>query len=196
MKSGKKSVTYVLLMVVIVGVLLIGFWKMATRDFGDSTDTVKTTPISDVITKNLDATYPPTPREVVKFYSQILVCFYNENASEEEIRNLGNQARALFDEQLLENNPEEQYFEDLNQEIEEYKKNNCTIVNYSVEDSDKVQYIKKDGSEFAMLTAQYFIKNNGEYEKTIEDYVLRKDSNGRWKIYGYTISKDDSSSDE
>lgn len=196
MKNKKKGIIYVLLMLILGSGLIVAFWKMANRNFGDATDATKTTLVSDIITKELEKNYPPTPREVVDLYSQILTCFYNENCSDEEIESLGEQARLLFDTKLLEGNPKEQYFQDLKNEIKEYKKNKCTVVNYNIGESDEVKYVTKDNEKFAMIKAQYFMKNNNEYKRTTEDYVLRKDSDGHWKIYGYTISKGVSSSEE
>ena len=40
--------------------------------------------------KDLEKDYPPTPREVIKYYNEILDCFYNEEATKEEIEDLGN----------------------------------------------------------------------------------------------------------
>lgn len=196
MKSKKKGVVYTILMIIIVGILLFAFYKMANRNFTDSTDATKTNLVTDIITMDIEKKYPPTPREVVDLYSQILTCFYNKKCSNEEIDTLGKQARVLMDTKLLENNPEGQYLQDLKAEVEEYKKNKCTIVNYTISENDEVKYVTKEKEEFALVTAQYFMKSNEEYQRTTEDYVLRKDSNGLWKIYGYTVSKENSSSEE
>ncbi|RDU23591.1 DUF6715 family protein [Anaerosacchariphilus polymeriproducens] len=196
MKGKNKGIIYILIMLVSVGVLLAAFWKVANRNNKDSTDKVETTPITEITTRDLDKKYPKTPREVVKLYSQIILCFYNENYTEEELNDLGKKARQLFDKELLENNPEEKYYKDLKKEIEEYKKKKRTIISYDIQDSREVEYITKDNQEMAKVTAQYFMKSKKDYQRATEDYVLRKDSNKLWKIYGYTISKDSGSSKE
>lgn len=196
MKGKKKGVIYILIMLVSVGALLFAFWKVANRNVKDSTDKEKTTPITEITTRDLDKKYPKTPREVVKLYSQIILCFYNENCTEEELKALGEKARQLLDAELLKNNPEEKYYKDLKKEIKENKKSKRTIIKYTIQDSREVEYTTKENQEMAKVTAQYFMKSNEDYQRATEDYVLRKDSNKLWKIYGYTISKDRGSSKE
>ena len=140
------------------------------------------TEVQKVITRDLERNYPKTPREVVKFYNRIISCFYNEEYTEDELYELGDQARMLMDDELLENNSRDDYFENLKADIETYREKSKTIASTSVCDSNEVNYQTIDGDECAYVNASYFINEDKSYSRTYQTYVLRKDEDGNWKI--------------
>lgn len=192
----KKNIRVVILAVICI-VLIVGvFWRVNRSREASVEDTVKLTEVQKVITKDLDKNYPETPREVIKTYNRIISCFYGEEYTEEELYELGNQARKLFDSELLENNPEDAYFEALKADIAEYKEKSKTIASASVCDSNDVKVQKVDGDECAYVTASYFINENKKYSRTYQTYVLRKDEDGKWKILVFYQTEGESSEDE
>ena len=105
-KSGViKAVITILIILLIVG----AYYFFTTQRRTSVEDTVELTEIQKLITKNLDANYPATPREVVKYYNRILECFYDDTYTDDELESLADQARKLLDDELLENNPRDQY---------------------------------------------------------------------------------------
>ena len=76
-------------------------------------DYVPLTAVQEVLAKNLKTNYPQTPKEVVKYYSEITKCLYNEEYTEEEFQALAMKAMELYDYELATNKPEEQYLQDL-----------------------------------------------------------------------------------
>ena len=98
-------------------------------------------------------------------------------------------------EELLENNPRDQYFEDLKLEIEDYKSQEKTINSASVCSSNEVEFKTIDSRECAYVTVNYFISNGKakSYERTYQTYVLRKDTDGKWKILVFYLTEGDSS---
>lgn len=178
----KKNMSAVILAAVCV-VLIVGvFWQVSRSRDATVEDMVDLTEVQKVITIDLDKTYPETPREVVKMYNRILSCFYREEYTEEEFRDLGDQARKLFDQELLENNPEDAYFKDLKADVEDYREKSKVIASTSVCDSNDVKFQKIDGDECAYVTASYFMNENKKFSRTYQTYVLRKDEEGKWKI--------------
>lgn len=155
----------------------------------------KETKVQEILAKDLEYTYPASPREVVKLYSQIIICFYKGEYTEEEIKQLGRQARRLFDRDLAADKTEEQYFKDLNEEIQEYKKAQRTIIDYVIAPIDQVEYYVLNGENWATVKVQYTMKEssknkaraNFEHKNTYEEYLLREDSDKNWKIYGWHL---------
>lgn len=145
-------------------------------------DAVELTEVQKVITKDLEANYPATPREVVKYYNRIQECFYNETYTNEELYALGDQARMLFDEELLANNPRDAYFDALKADIASYRTREKTILSSSVCDSNDVHFQTIDGDECAYVSASYFVDEAKAYSRTNQMYVLRKDADENWKI--------------
>ena len=192
----KRNVTKVVIAVVLIGIIVGGYYGFTVyRNHISAEDATVLTEVQKVITKNLDTTYPPTPREVVKFYNRIMTCFYNESYTDVELYALGDQARELFDEELLDNNPREEYFKRLEEEIDEYHDKSKIIVNTSVCDSNEVLMLDVDGDECAYVTASYFVKEESGSNRTHQMYVLRKDEDGRWKILVFYQIEGDSTDD-
>jgi hypothetical protein len=146
------------------------------------------TEIDKILSKDLETAYPSTPREVLKLYSRIMVNFYNGKATEDEIEKLAKKLMLLLDDELIENNPSDQYIEDLNNEILEYNKTKKSIISYDIEKSSSVKFYTKNSQEYASIVVSFMLKTDSEYEKTYEEFVLRKDSKDNWKILGWEVT--------
>ena len=179
---------------IIIGVLcaalILGYYYyLSTRD-NTSDDIKDKTEVEKVIELDLADVdkYPSKPREVVKVFNRILCCYYNDEYSEKQFKDLAAQQRLLLDEELLANNPEKQFLVSVRTDIEEYKKEGKTISDYILCGTDDVIYKTVDGRECAYVTCSYYIRNgkNGT-ENTNQCYVLRKDDNGNWKILVYYL---------
>lgn len=144
-------------------------------------------PTQEVLLRNLDTNYPPTPREVVKYFSEITQCFYNEENTEEEIEALGLKIRELYDDELVENQTEENYLASLKFDIEEFKKYNRTISSYAPSSSVDVDTFSEDGYDWARLYCIYGIKQGELLYNSNIVFVLRKDEQGHYKIYGWKL---------
>lgn len=174
--------------------IVVGGYFYLTKKVGDrNTETVlEETEVSKVLAKDLEKSYPKTPREVVKYYNRILCCYYNEEYTEEEFTELVNRQRQLLDYDLLSENPEEYYISNLKADIQSYEAIEKTIINTRVSDSADVIYEKVEGAECAYVTATYFTKDSVRYARTVQQYILRKDEYDDWKILGfYLLSEDD-----
>ena len=108
----------------------------------------------------------------------------------------GKSVELLFDDELLENNPRDEYFKNLKEDISEYHDKNKTIASSAVDSSNDVEYKEVDGDDCAYVKASYFIKEGSAYSRTYQMYVLRKDADGNWKILVFYQVNGDSSDDE
>lgn len=191
MKKVRSAVIIILCVVAVLG----GYSFLSAKN-KVTEENVELTEVQEVITKEVEKNYPTTPREVVKLYNRIITCFYNEKYTDDELYALGDKARLLFDEELLENNPRDTYFADLKTDIAEYQKIGKTIVSSAVDGSNDVVYKKVDGDECAYVEASYFLKEKTGYSRTYQMYVLRKDADGNWKILGFYLVDGKTSNDE
>ena len=133
----KKQIRMIIVGLVCVALVVGYYYHLSHRSTKTAEDTTELTAITKITTKNLDTSYPQTPREVIKLYNDILKCYYNEDCTEDEIRALGAQARKLMDDELLQNNPEDQYYSALMTDIQNYKDAGKTINTTDVCDSEK-----------------------------------------------------------
>ncbi|MBD5541470.1 MAG: hypothetical protein HDR00_09845 [Lachnospiraceae bacterium] len=154
----------------------------------------ETTEIEDVelmtmtqsaLMRNLESNYPPSPREVVKYFSEITQCYYNEAHDEEELKALGLKMREIYDDELIANQTEEEYLDLLKKDVDEYRSNNRTVASYTPSSTVDVEYFSQDGYECARLYCIYDIKQDSFLYKTTLCFILRKDENSHYKIYGW-----------
>jgi len=146
------------------------------------------TEVEKLMELNLDDNYPGNAREVLKVYNRILKCCYNEELTDEQIKKLAEQNQKLFDEQLLEKNPLDQYVEKLKKDIKDYKDKKTTIANIAIQDLAEAEREERGGYKFCNLLVSYIVKDTKGLKTTNEKYYLREDDKGRWKILFWELT--------
>ena len=174
-----------LIIVIVLVLLVIGYYfYLSNREVEPKEEDVKLTEVQELLLRDLDRNYPPTPKEVVKYYFQITKCLYNEELSEEDVEALALKLAEMFDDDLAANQVEEEYFENLKNEIMAFKNGNM-ILNYSTSTSTDVDYYNEDGSEWARLYGTFYLQVDKKMSSLEEVFILRKDDEGHWKLYGW-----------
>lgn len=187
---NKKVIKSIVIGVILLG-MIVGYYfylsEKSSKDAGD--EIIETSLTQDVLAKDLNKSYPATPKEVVKYYNQIQECYYNEDNDEKTIKKVMEKSRELFDEELLEKNDEDTQFKDLMEEVQSFREKKRDIFGWSTDSAEDVEYNNFDGSEWASLNSYYTIRTDGSHTKTTEVFLLRKDAEGRWKIYGWDLAQ-------
>ncbi len=188
--KDSKTVRIVIVAVVLAIIVLVFFAYQGNRGKRQqAAEAVSATVVQNVLMKDLEHNYPPTPKEVVKYYAEITECFYNEEYSDEELTQLANKIQHLYDVELIAN--QENYIDNLRQEILDMKKNKYTIASYEVSASTDVDFFDQDGDSYARLYCTFNIKQENSTRVTsLERFVLRKDVDGHWKILGWELVED------
>lgn len=179
----KTVVLTIIIMLVIVG--LIGAYTFFAQRAYRNTNNMKLSQVQLVLSYDLQNNYPATVKEVIKFYTEIQKCFYNEEYTDEELEALGMKARELYDDELLDANEISTYMQKLKEDIGSYKINNRRMTSALPGASTSVFYFEEDGYKFARIRCGYTIKENYDSKNVAILYLLRQDSNKRWKIYGW-----------
>lgn len=181
----KSGVVIILLVVVMIGY----YYYLSNRQKDTETPVAEMTVAQELIARNLETKYPPTPKEVVRYYSEITKCFYNETYSDGELEQLADQARNLYDAELVANNEWGQYMIELKSDIDSYKEKSIRVTNYVISSSTDVEEFSQDGYEFARLYCTYVLSNGTAKQNVEEVFLLRKDEEGHWKIYGWDLAE-------
>ena len=106
MKKGEKQMGKVKVgIIIVILIAMVGGYYFYLSNFRDTDEETVVTEVQDVLLKNLDTDYPPTPRELLKYYSDITKCLYNEKYTEEQLEQMADKMLALYDAELAENNP-------------------------------------------------------------------------------------------
>ena len=198
-KTKQKTMGTIFIMAILVIDVGVGFWQImeSKRAQSKNEEKSKIEEVNEIIEKDFEANYPGTPREVVKMYSRISSCCYNQELSDDELVLLVEKMRELFDEELLAANPTEKHIEDLKKDAEKYPEAKRTISSYTVDKNSSVEKKNIDGKEYASLRASYLVQeSNSGYTKTYEEFILRADDKKHWKIVGWQVVSGSQDSDE
>ena len=179
----------------IIGLVLIGlvlgyFYYLSVRKGGDESDEVEISPEHEELLRNLDKSYPPSPREVLKYYGQLVQCFYGEEYTEEEFEQLAAKVMELYDDELAGNQTPEQYLENLRWDVDQWKEKETKVSSYSLPSSTDVDFFTEDGYSWARLYFGMNLRKGTQLDVINAVYLLRKDDQGHWKIYGWKLEED------
>ncbi len=185
----KRNPARFLIVFTVLAVAIVGlFFYVANRSNVIAEGKQKQmTPVQEILSRNLDTNYPPTPKEVLKFYSQITQAFYGEDYTDEELVKLAVLSRRLFDDELVANQTDEQYLAALRMDIASWKNDKKVISSYSVSSSTDVQEYSYGGFEWAQLYCIYSIRMGTNVAPIQEHFLMRKDAAGHWKILGWEL---------
>ena len=117
----KKSTVRITVVFVILIIVVVGYYTYLSGKSKDAAGDAKMTEIQIALSRDLANNYPPTVKEVMKYYADIQKCLYGGAATDEEIEQLGLKARELYDEELLENNDETMNLLQLKAEVESFQ---------------------------------------------------------------------------
>ena len=191
-QRGRRAIKGILIGLVLIA-LVVGYKlyisNLKTKETAEDTETTVSA-VQKLLLKNIDDDYPPTPREVLKLYSDITVCFYSEDYTDEELTQLALQIEKLYDEELIANNTPDQYQKNLRWDIKTMKDKNLRVTSYSVASATDVDYFDAGGRSWARLSCTYTIRSGKEAGLAREIFLLRKDDMGHWKIYGWEAAKE------
>lgn len=181
----KKTTTKVTIILVFLIAAVVGYYAYLSNRSQSAKNGVELSPVELVLSRDMENDYPATPKEVIKYYNEIVKCFYNEECDDEEIDSLGIRARKLYDDELLEANELARYLVHLRHDIEDYKEHNRRISYSTVGASTTVFYFEEDGFSFARIACSYTISESGKSFPSTQIYLLRRDADKGWKIYGW-----------
>lgn len=186
--QGKKGTIILGILVV----MLIGYYfYVANYRTNKEEEVPAISALQSVMLRDLEKNYPPSPKEVVKYYSEITKCFYDGAYTEEELDKLAKKSRELFDAQLAAKQTDEEYLTALKYDINRFASNKWTISSYAVSPSVDVEEFTEDGYDFARLYCIYTIRQETRLVSTTEVFLLRKDENGHYKIFGWDLAEQD-----
>lgn len=185
MKKNNTSMTKITVFLIFLIVLVVGYYSYLSGKSRTEQQEAIMSEVDTALSRDLTNNYPATPKEVIKYYNDLMKCFYNEECTAEELQDLGRKSLQLFDEELQENNDEDTYLIRLQGEVQNYKDNKRKITSVSLAPSTNVDYYSVDGYSFARISCGYTMTENGKKTSTVMVYLLRRDDSRRWKIYGW-----------
>ena len=186
-KGSNGSVKRIVILFILAAIVVGGFAMVALRNKPSEATPEMLTAVEDVLARNLDNNYPGTPKEVLKYYSEITRCFYSETYTPEQLEGMAEQSRRLLDDELRAQQDDDQYLNDLRTSIDIFKSNNRNISSYSVSSAADIDYYRYEEADWAKAMCVFTIREGTKMVATQEEFLLRKDTQGHWKIFGWRI---------
>ncbi len=189
MNMKRSGIIGLIVFGVVLVAIVVGYaFHINRKAAQDAERAVESTEVQKVLMRDLERNYPPTPKEVVKYFAEITKCFYNEDYSEEELEELATKIQGLYDAELIANKSQEDYMADLRSEIASMKKSNYTISSYVLSASVDVEEFVENGYSCARLYCTFNVKQGTSGTvRSMEQFILRKDDDGHWKILGWDL---------
>lgn len=178
-----------LILVVLVIAIVAYYGYLSNKTAKQKEEDAAFTKVQSVLLRDLELNYPPTPKEVIKYFGEITLCLYDGKCSESDIDKLAAKAVQLFDSELVEHNPWAEYLLNLQSEVADYEEKEKTITSYAPAGSTSVDFFSEDGYEWARIYCTFYVRDGKSSNPVNEIFLLRKDEEGRWKIYGWDLAE-------
>ena len=185
MNDSKMVKTVVLL--IFIGILLLGGYAYVSQRNVKNLKNHELKEVDRLLLYDLEKEYPHSPRDVVKLYSEMLSCVYNQKLEDDNLKGIVRQMRKMYAKEFAEdiNNTEQNQINELQKEIEESGKDDHKITSYKIMESSQIEYGEVDGKQAAMVDVTYTLRYGNDYPKQPQTYILIQDEEEHWKILGW-----------
>lgn len=190
----KKYGRTIIVIAVLVALELGYYYYLANKDTGkDATDIAADTgEVSVLISKDIMANYPESPKDVVNLYARITKAYYDTSLTDEQIEALGKQARLMFDDELKNTQTDADFYEKLKEDIGNYNSTKTRISSYVIQSAAKTKYSTFKDRQYASIALVYYLRQGDKLIDSPTKFTLRKDDDGHWKILFWELTEIDS----
>ena len=190
----KKYGRTIIVIAVLVALGLGYYYYLANKDTGkDATDiAADTSVVSVLISKDIMANYPESPKDVVNLYARITKAYYDTTLTDEQIEALGKQARLMFDDELRNTQTDADFYEKLKEDIGNYNSTKTRISSYVIQSAAKTKYSTFKDRQYASIALVYYLRQGDKLIDSPTKFTLRKDDDGHWKILFWELTEIDS----
>ena len=194
----KKYGRTIIVIAVLVALGLVYYYYLANKETGkDATDiAADTSEVSVLISKDIMANYPESPKDVVNLYARITKAYYDTSLTDEQIEALGKQARLMFDDELKNTQTDADFYEKLKEDIGNYNSTKTRISSYAIQSAAKTKYSTFKDRQYASIALVYYLRQGDKLIDSPTKFTLRKDDDGHWKILFWELTEISSDSEQ
>jgi hypothetical protein len=194
----KKYGRTIIVIAVLVALGLVYYYYLANKDTGkDATDiAADTSEVSVLVSKDIMANYPESPKDVVNLYARITKAYYDTSLTDEQIEALGKQARLMFDDELKNTQTDADFYEKLKEDIGNYNSTKTRISSYVIQSAAKTKYSTFKDRQYASIALVYYLRQGDKLIDSPTKFTLRKDDDGHWKILFWELTEISSDSEQ
>lgn len=183
----QKAIILILMAAAIAVAVYFGY---INRNSSSSEEDITVGEVQDILMLDYENHYPPTARETVNNFFRIYKALYGENATEEQIQQMGAKLLELYDKELVDFQLD--YDNSLLQEVNRKKKDGYTVSTYHVQSASETITKRVDDRDVTYVECMVTMRKGSKLYANNYLFVLRKEEEtGRWKIFGWTVTSDD-----
>lgn len=145
------------------------------------------TALEQILSKNMETSYPPTPYAVAEFYCSIIECIYSRETTEAQVEALVAKELLLFDAEFAALNPYEQLLLATKDELAKAEERGLVFTGYVLDKASNVEKWKKDGTQYASIQLQFMSRSDEGSGGSYRNLIMRKDKEERYQILGWEI---------
>lgn len=186
MKMKKRFGT--ISVVLVLACAVVALYMYIDRSGKEAKEPVNTV-TEQILAKNLDTNYPPTPYSVAEYYCGIVECIYSADTTEEQLAALVRKERELFDEEFAALNPYESLLVATKADLETAKEKKLVFTGYILDKASNVSKWKRDGKHYASIQFQLMSKSDGGSGGSYRNLIMRQDAEGNYKILGWETAE-------
>ena len=181
MKAKKRIGTISVILVLACAVVAL-YWYI-DRSGKEAEEPVNVV-AKQILEKDLEKDYPPTPHAVAELYCGIVENIYSDKTTEKQLEELVRMELFLYDEELAAQNPYATYLNTVKDDLEVAKEKGIAFTGYIVDNFSNVKRWKKNGREYASIRIQFLLRGEDGSGASYRELTLRKDAEGDYKILG------------
>ncbi|MBQ9768356.1 MAG: hypothetical protein IJW37_09670 [Lachnospiraceae bacterium] len=185
----KKRVATISTVLVLACAIVALYWYI-DRNGGAEEKPAVNTVAEQMLAKDLEKNYPPTPYSVAELYCGTVECIYNPETTEEQIEGLVKMQLQLFDEEFAALNPYEQFLDVTKEELAEAKEKGIVFTGYVLDKATNVQKWENVLGSYASLQFQLLSRSDEGGGGSYRNLIMRKDKDGKYKIVGWQTAED------
>ena len=186
MKMKKRLVSVSVILVLACAV--VALYMYIDRSGKQAKEPVNTV-AEQILAKNLETNYPPTPYSVAEFYCGIVECIYSADTTEAQLEALVRKELELFDDEFAEINPYDSLLEATKEELATAKEKKLVFTGYVLDKASNVSKWKKGGYEYASIMFRLMSRSDSGSGGSYRNLILRMDADGRYKILGWETAE-------
>ncbi len=183
MRISSDAAKRILLLMIVAVAFVIIFYRLVNRPKQIEEGQLST--IQTTLQRDLDFNYPPSPREVLRYYAELSQCLYAEDVTDKDIEDIGMKMRELFDDELKSTQTAKDYLNSLKVDVATFRDENRKIINFSTSSSTDVEYSDTEYGDLASLYCMFTMQKGNQNYSDNEKFLMRRDERGHWKILGW-----------
>jgi hypothetical protein len=182
-KKNNSIIKTVTIVVFFVALILI-FFNIVSRRNASSKYKASKNELEDLLTYDIEGSYPNSARDVVKLHCRYSKLLYGTELDDDELSKISDKMRLLYSSALLSYNPSEDALQAMKDNIAKMEEEGYTYKAYTLPEDSQINYYTQNGLEMASMVVTITMGTSEDPGYYYREYTLVKE-NSKWKIYGW-----------